>query len=231
MLARVSSLPRGAAAAPADLRADAARNRDRILAIARQQVGTGDLTLPMNAIARQAGVGVGTIYRHFPTRQALLEGLAAASFAELAAEAEHAAAAPVPGDGLQWLLTVALRCQARDAALAAVLETAGFHSPQTLALGDRLGGAMATLLSRAREAGAIRPDIGPDDIRRLTCGLATALRNSIDTEQDLHRYVGVLVAGLKPEPVGGPGVSGPGVSGPGKEKEREGDTLPSTLNI
>ena len=60
----------------ASLRADSARVRARMLAAARERLAAGDLELPMNAIAKAAGVGVGTMYRHFPTRQALLESLA-----------------------------------------------------------------------------------------------------------------------------------------------------------
>src|SRR5487761_1103632 len=83
-----------------DLRADAARNRAQVIEVARQQVATGDLTLPLNAIARLAGVGVGTVYRHFPTRQALLEALVADAFAELIDVSRAAAAEPDPLDGL-----------------------------------------------------------------------------------------------------------------------------------
>jgi AcrR family transcriptional regulator len=106
-----------------DLRVDAARNRAQVLEVARELLAAGDATLPMNTIARLAGVGVGTVYRHFPTRQALLESAVMGSFEQLLAEARAAAADDDPGAGLERLLRYGIRRQLSDVGLAAVLRS------------------------------------------------------------------------------------------------------------
>ncbi|MEV6710079.1 TetR/AcrR family transcriptional regulator, partial [Micromonospora wenchangensis] len=105
------------------LRADAARNRDRVLATARALVAEGDLSLQLNDIARRAGVGVGTVYRHFPTRRALLEALAADAFAALLDQAQTASRDDDPWAGLQRLLRSILLGQLTEPTLAEVLST------------------------------------------------------------------------------------------------------------
>lgn len=183
---------------PPELRSDAARNRARVLEIAAGQLADGDTSLPMNAIARLAGVGVGTVYRHFPTRQSLLESLAEASFERLVDEARSAADDPDPAAGFTRLLRFSLRCQLDDIGLATILASPEFECPQTMRLGAELMGFVTRLLDRARQAGVIRPDISADDIRRLMCGVEHAVRTGGDDPGDADRYLQVLIAGLRP---------------------------------
>jgi AcrR family transcriptional regulator len=180
-----------------ELRADAARNRARVLDIARDQLDAGDTSLPMNAIARQAGVGVGTVYRHFPTRRSLLEALAEDSFTELVREAALAAADDDPAAGLERLLRHALRRQLTDLGLATVLASGDFECPATLRLGADLARSMGELLDKARAAGVVRPDIHADDLRRLMCGVEHAVRSGADDGDRAERYLAVLLAGLR----------------------------------
>lgn len=179
------------------LRADSARVRGQMLAAARERVRGGDLDLPMNAIAKDAGVGVGTAYRHFPNRQALLEALAAESLGTLVADAEAGAADPDPAAGFAALLRNGLRLLRDDPALAAVLSSA---QPACLAattdLTTQLGGAVQTILARARAGGAIRPDVTADDVRRLICGLQHAVAAGADSGAE-DRYLDILLAGLR----------------------------------
>ncbi|MDG4794516.1 TetR/AcrR family transcriptional regulator [Micromonospora sp. WMMD1082] len=175
------------------LRADSARVRARMLRAARERVAAGDLDLPMNAVAKAAGVGVGTVYRHFPTRQALLEALAGEGFALLVEEAERAAVEPDVAAGLARLIRSGLDQQRNDPALAATLASADTVCVETRELGRALSDAVDRLLERARAAGAIRPEITADDVRALFCGLQQAVR--IGGGTDL--YVDILLRGLR----------------------------------
>jgi len=180
------------------LRADSARVRAQTIAAARARVEAGDLELPMNAIAKEAGVGVGTVYRHFPTRRALLEGLATESFTALIEEARAAAEHPDVATGLANLLRAALRRQLTDASLAAVLSEPAFECADTAELSKELGEAALRVMDRAREAGVIRPDVTPDDFRRLTCGIQHAARSGGDPEAAADRYLDIMMKGLTP---------------------------------
>lgn len=180
------------------LRADSARVRAQTLAAARARIEAGDLELPMNAIAKEAGVGVGTVYRHFATRRALLEGLATESFTALIEEAREAAENPDVAAGLAGLLRAALRRQLTDASLAAVLAEPGFECADTAELSKELGAASLRVMDRAREAGVIRPDVTPDDFRRLTCGIQHAARSGDDPEAAADRYLDIVLKGLEP---------------------------------
>lgn len=179
----------------ASLRADSARVRERMLAAARERLAAGDLELPMNAIAKDAGVGVGTMYRHFPTRQALLETLATESLEALVAQAK---AAPDGMAGLTELFREALHRLLGDPSLGAVLANPTFECAETVVLSQELTGAFMRLLDRARATGAIRPDVTGDDLRRLMCGLQYAVRIGGDTEAVAERYLDILMKGLQP---------------------------------
>jgi AcrR family transcriptional regulator len=177
------------------LRADSARVREQMLAAARDRLRAGDTDLPMNAIAKAAGVGVGTAYRHFPDQQVLLEALAAQSFAALVQDARASAADPDPSAGLRRLLRAGLLLLRDDPALATVLATPGSACAETAELGAALFGALDDLLGRARAAGLIRPEVTADDLRRLVCGVQHAVRIGDDDATD--RYLDILLAGLR----------------------------------
>ncbi|MER7279135.1 helix-turn-helix domain-containing protein [Dactylosporangium sp. NPDC000244] len=182
------------------LRADSARVRAQMLAAARERVRAGDLDLPMNAIAKDAGVGVGTAYRHFANRQALLEALAAESLGALVTDAEAAAADPEPAAGFATLLRNALRLLRDDPTLAVVLASAAQPAclDATTDLHARLGTAVTTVLSRARAAGAVRSDVTADDVRRLICGVQHAVGAGADADAGAEeRYLDILLAGLR----------------------------------
>lgn len=182
---------------PPELRADAARNRAKVLAVARKQLAAGDMALAMNVIARKAGVGIGTVYRHFPNRQSLLESLAMDSLQYLLSQARAAAEHDDPGVGLSDLMRAALRCLLDDVGLVAVLESPDAAYRKTSQLLLDLIEAMSHLLGRARAAGAIRPDIEGDDLRRYLCGLAHATGLGDQTAATVERDLQVLMTGLQ----------------------------------
>ncbi|MXG26846.1 TetR/AcrR family transcriptional regulator [Streptomyces sp. YIM 132580] len=177
-----------------ELRADAARNRARILRAAREQLAAGDNSLQLNAIARLVGVGVGTVYRHFPNRHALLEALSAERFEELVEEAKAAAEDPLTG--LRRLLCFALDRMLDDPDFAAVLESAGEAGAGTSDLKAQLDRAVTELLDGVRLAGAVRSSVEADDVRRLLCGVGHAVRSGGSEVREL--YLDILLEGLRP---------------------------------
>ena len=184
------------------LRADAARNRDRVLATARLAVTTGDLSLQLNDIARRAGMGVGTVYRHFPTRRALLEALAEDAFTALIDDARAASRHDDTWTGVEILLRALLARQLTDPAFSEVISTAPDldASPHTTAHRAEFSKLAQNLLGRARRARALRPGLTDDDLHHLVCGTAFALRVSDEPSKRVESYLQVLLDGIRAKP-------------------------------
>ena len=149
----------------------------------------------MNTVARLAGVG--TVYRHFPNRQVLLESLAMGSFERLVEEARAAADDADPAAGLERLLRSVLKGQLNDVGLAAVLRSSENACARTSALKAEMLVVVSGLLGRARQVSAIRPDVGADDLRRLLCGFEVAVRLGTRDHGELDAYVSILLSGLR----------------------------------
>jgi AcrR family transcriptional regulator len=184
--------------APGPLRSDAARNRARLLEVAREHQRSEGGIPPLTVLAREAGVGVGTVYRHFPTTGSVLAALGEDGMRAVLAATRAAARHEDPAQGLCEVIGFVVRGQCVDAGIAAMLEPDEGCSPQPLVA--ELGGLVDTLLGRARAAGAVRPDLDGDDVRRLVVGVAHALRlpPAKDVADDtVERYVRVLVDGLR----------------------------------
>lgn len=192
--------PAAPLARPRPLRPDAAATRARVLAAAARQLagpgGSGGLA--MNALAREAGVGVGTVYRHFPTQQVLLEALGVDALEDLVAAVDRATGDERPDGSLADLLRRALRAQLTDPALAAVLAEPAATCSDTAALLDRLRAGLDAVLERDRAAGLVREDVDADDVRRLLCGLARAVGAGPGRASPSARYVDVVLQGLRP---------------------------------
>lgn len=178
-----------------DLRADAARNRERILEVARRRVADGDLALPMNALAAEAGVGVGTAYRHFGDRATLLAALAQPGLAGLEAEVRAASQDPDARGGLARVMHAALRIVVEDRAVAEVVRGGAGADTEVAALVTRTAEALGALVDRSRADGG--PDLRADDVRRLLCGVEHAARLGDDPARDAERYLDLLLPGLR----------------------------------
>ncbi|MET8574854.1 TetR/AcrR family transcriptional regulator [Streptomyces sp. NPDC005012] len=185
------------------LRKDAARNRERIVAVARDLVDQGT-ALHLNDVARRAGVGVATVYRHFATPEALLETVAAPCLEDLAAHGERALADPDPWRALTHFLSRVVEAQLTDAALPPVAAAAEDALPPTTRLKQALAATGTTLLDRARAAGAVRPDLAAADLVPLMCGIAHAVSVHGGTTGDRiatgNRYLATLLDGMRPVP-------------------------------
>lgn len=185
------------------LRKDAARNWDRIVAVARALVDEGT-PLQLNDVARRAGLGVGTVYRHFATPEALLETVATPCLEALAAHCERALADTDPWRALEVFLTRTVEAQVTDASLAPVTAAPADALPRTTELKQSLWSAGHALLGRAREAGAVRPDVTSADLVPLMCGIAYAVHvhggPDADRADTARRYLATLLGGLRAAP-------------------------------
>ncbi|MER5929252.1 TetR/AcrR family transcriptional regulator [Streptomyces sp. NPDC002054] len=182
----------------APLRKDAARNWERIVAVARDLVDHGT-PLQLNDVARRAQLGVGTVYRHFPTAEALLETVAAPCLEALAAHGEQALADEDPRRALTGFLTRTIEAQVTDASLPAVTAAPTDTLPRTTELKRTLWSVGAQLLERARDAGAVRADLTSDDLVPLMCGIAYAANvhsSPAARTETARRYLIALLEGL-----------------------------------
>ncbi len=182
------------------LRKDAARNWERIVAVARDLVDQGT-ALQLNDVARRVGLGVGTVYRHFATPEALLETVATPCLEQLAAHGQHALADTDPWRALKGFLSRIVEAQVTDAALPPVAAATTDALPRTTELKKSLQSAGTALLDQARDAGAVRPDLAATDLVPLMCGIAHAvtvhggtLADRLDTA---HRYLATLLEGMR----------------------------------
>ncbi|MFJ3921994.1 TetR/AcrR family transcriptional regulator [Streptomyces sp. NPDC090022] len=185
------------------LRKDAARNWDRIVAVARALVDEGT-PLQLNDVARRAGLGVGTVYRHFATPEALLETVATPCLEALVGHGERALADADPWRALEDFLTRTVEAQVGDASLAPVTAALEDALPRTTELKNSLWSAGRALLQRADAAGAVRPDLAPGDLVPLMCGIAYAVQvhggDPADRIDTAHRYLSTLLEGLRAAP-------------------------------
>jgi AcrR family transcriptional regulator len=180
---------------PRAKRADAVRNRERVLEAARKCMALRGLDVQMDEIAKKAGVGVGTVYRHFPTKDALVQALIVDHMERMA----DVAKASIDAEGEPWeafsrTLWNGAEQQLADRALAQVLATQPPATWQHAAEAQTsLSDHMATLLARAQEAGAVRADLRVDDIPLMMCGLGAVVQNG----RDWQRYMRLVLDGMR----------------------------------
>ena len=178
------------------LRTDARRNRERIVAAARRCFAEHGLEVGVDEIARQAGVGMGTLYRRFPTKTSLIHAIFEQSLDELQPAIDRALAADDPWEGFVELLLAGVAQQARDH---------GFGQMVVLRLGPeavpedtrrRFLAPLGELLARAQAAGTVRRDITAGDVPAIVrMAGATALGG--DPAPDCRRHAGLLLDGLR----------------------------------
>ena len=181
------------------MRSDARRNRERVLAAAEIVLSEMGLKAQIEEVARRAGVGVGTVCRHFPTKQALVEAVLEAMYESLLQDARAALAQPDPGAAFHTFFYALSEFQARHRALAEHMATELDLPASAQPVRESLWAAIGELVSRAQDAGAIRADIGPADVTLLFSGVAHATALAGDLQPVLRRrYVALILDGLRP---------------------------------
>ena len=178
-------------------RADAERNRGRLLDAARAAFASGQSSVPLDQIARDAGVGIGTLYRHFPTREALVEALYRKELDDLCASAAVLLATRSPQRALRaWMDRfadyVAAKREMADA-LRAVYASGAVSVSQAR---ERLTAAVQVILDAGRADGTLRDDVRADDVVAMIVGMFTATSHDGGREQ-LERMFGLLLDAVR----------------------------------
>jgi AcrR family transcriptional regulator len=194
------SSPREDTARP--MRADAQRNYTRLLSAAMAaftEHGADDTSL--EEIARRAGVGIGTLYRHFPTRQALLEAVYRDQVEALRARADELMGSDAPDEALAaWLRALMTFSSTKQSLISALLATIGKESDLLSTCSKVLWDAAEILLKRAQEAGAVRADADARDLIRLVHAVNIATQRAPTDPGQSERLLGLILDGLRPRP-------------------------------
>ena len=178
-------------------RVDSVRNRERILEAAKAVFSAGGATASLEAVARHAEVGIGTLYRHFPTREALYEAVYRQEVELLSVLADRLADTETPVDALRKWLHANVELVATKKGMAAALALATHKPPELIAYSfDRLTTAVGALLARAVAAREIRGDISAEDVIRTLVGLCY-LQEGSGWQSNVIRLVDVFVDGLR----------------------------------
>jgi AcrR family transcriptional regulator len=180
------------------LRSDAARNRERLLAAAVKMFSAGGSGASLESIAQAAGVGIGTLYRHFPTREALVEAVYRSELDDLADYARQLLRSHRAFDALRaWTDRYAQFVATKRAMLDALRiawASKSSHVPETRA---RILAIITGFIDAGAADGTIRGDIDPDDVTVGLAGLLMATANATDKHQ-FRRLLGLLTEGLRP---------------------------------
>jgi AcrR family transcriptional regulator len=176
------------------LRADAARNREKLLAAATQLFSERGLDVPMEHIARRAEVSIGTLYKHFPTREDLVSAIFPERLAALDVIGEKALADPDPWRAFVVYLDDLYALQAEDRGLNDILARDLPNAPEVVTACHRGAGHSETLIMRAITGGVLRPDYTITDMATLTRAMAQVIR---DSPGEWRRFLSIYVEGLR----------------------------------
>jgi AcrR family transcriptional regulator len=187
-------------------RADAERNRERILAAAHRAFSRFGAGASLDDIAKQAGVGPGTLYRHFPTREDLLEAVYRTEVEKLAASEKKLAETLPPLEALRaWMLLFIDYIATKKIIAPALNPPAGGHAKVIEASYTPIHEAMRSLVKRAVKTGVLCNDVNPLDLLRALVGVAY-LESIPDWQSSARRLVDLLIAGARAKPqTPGPG--------------------------
>ena len=179
-------------------RTDALRNRERILEVAKEVFTRQGANASLEEIAKQAGVGTGTLYRHFPTRDELIEGVYRNEVEKLAAAAARFAETMSPVEALRaWMLLLVDYIAAKHIIAPALNSVVG--GPSRLYEGSRtmIQGAIDELVKRAKKSGDLRRELDAFDLLRALIGVSH-VGSGANWQQSARRLVDILIAGSRP---------------------------------
>jgi AcrR family transcriptional regulator len=191
-------------AAPRPLRRDAERNRQLIIAAARALFAERGLAASLEDVARGAGVGVGTLYRHFPNREALIDALFADALDTIGRIVDDAVAMPRAWDGLRHFMVSLLELQARDKGLRDVLLPQRPHDRAEDLLRERIKPPLEALVRRAKDEGDLRADMVAADVSVLeVAAVGAAEFVAAAGPEAWRRYMTIVFDGMRARPEGG----------------------------
>jgi len=178
-------------------RADALRNRERLLEVAKSAFARSGKDVSLDDVARQAGVGPGTLYRHFPTRDALVEEVYRTEVEKLAAAERELSARLPPVEALQaWMLLFVDLIETKKIIAPALNTMVGGASQVYEKSGALVAEAVEALVKRAIASGEIRPDLDPLDLLRALVGVSN-VASVPDWQQSARRLVEILILGSR----------------------------------
>lgn len=185
------------------LRKDAARNRELLIAAAREVFTERGLEVSLDDIARHAGLGVGTAYRHFSNKHELIRAISAQEYERLAAIAEDALTNPDPWGALVQFLERMLQTLAESTGLREVFQSVHDEEQDLADIEDRLVGALESLLGRGQKAGVVRPDAAVTDLAVVILMFSGVTEALGPDHGDLwRRFLPLVLEGLRPGGVG-----------------------------
>jgi AcrR family transcriptional regulator len=179
-------------------RADAQRNRERILEVAKEAFTRSGANASLDDIAKEAGVGPGTLYRHFPKREELLQAVYRSEMEKLAAAERKFAQSKPPLEALRaWLLLFVDAIAAKELIAPALNTLVGDHKKVFASSYAKIHEAIHALVKRAIKSGDIRKDLDPRDLLRALVGVAN-VASGPDWQQSAKRLVDILITGSRP---------------------------------
>ena len=190
----METLPRHQTESGRPLRADARRNRERVLAAARAVFADKGIDAQIDDVAKRAKVGVGTVYRHFPTKEALVDALVRERFEEIAGYAKEALEREDAWEGFCELIW---RGAERNAADRAFCEVVAFTDQRSVVEDTGLGAFTRDLMARAQAQGKMRADATDTDVEIMMCGAGSVMRAMITVPDVWRRYLTLMLDGLR----------------------------------
>ena len=180
------------------LRSDARRNRERLVASARELFAAHGVDVPVEDITHHAGLGMGTLYRHFPTKEELVDAVLEDAFAQLVAAAEDAVAQDDAWAGFTGFLERALAAHAANRGLKDVLAARGQGAQRAEAMRARIRPLLRRMIQRAQEQGTLRADFAPEDLPLVFWTADRVIDRTAAVAPDYwRRFLGLLLDGLR----------------------------------
>jgi len=180
------------------MRSDAVLNRKRILEAAAEVFAAQGVSVPIDVVAERAGVGVGTLYRHFPTKEDLFAAIVATKLADLVDVCRVASDDGNPEDAFFSFVRLLASEAAMKQDLFDALEAAGVDKSRFAPVVDELEARLGDLLSRAVSCGAVRGDVRADDVIGLVIGTCHGAHRMGRDADSTQRLIGILCEGLRP---------------------------------
>jgi AcrR family transcriptional regulator len=183
------------------LRADARRNREKVLAAARAVFAEQGVEAQMDDVAKRADVGVGTVYRHFPTKDALVNALTDELFAVIAVHTRTLLTVEDPWEAFTRAMWFGAEKTAGDRAFTEILSAS--RPPRSCPGKEDLILTTAELMERCKAAGVMRPDVTIDDIPMLMCGIGSASQVEHPVPDAWRRHLAIVLDGLRAQAASG----------------------------